>query len=154
MCAFRCPSSDSGSNGEGIFPGADDNASGSAAVMEAARAMVPYQFQYTVVLCLWGAEEAGLVGSYYYASTAAAAGEQIIAVLNTDMILYGPSIGPIGYDILKLNYNDNSLALAQYFSDVAEVYVPQLDLAFNYTTSGGSDHCFILAVRVHGHRWK
>jgi len=131
---------DSGRNGQDIFPGADDNASGSAAVMEAARAMVPYEFQNTVVLCLWGAEEAGTVGSYYYASNAAAAGEEIIAVLNTDMILYGPSIGPISYDILNLDYNDNSLALAQYFSNVSDIYVPQLEVAYNYTTYGVSDY--------------
>jgi len=132
---------DSGNSPYDIFPGADDNASGSSTVMQAARVMAPYEFQYTVKLCLWGAEEAGLVGSYYFAGAAAAAGDSILAVLNTDMIIYGPSIGPIGYDILRLNYNgDSSLALAEYFDGIAEVYVPDLDIGYNYTTSGGSDH--------------
>lgn len=131
---------DSGHNMYDIFPGADDNGSGSAAVMEAARAMVKYRFENTVILCLWGAEEAGLIGSDYFASQAFWQGDSILAVLNLDMILYGPTIGPSSYAILELNYNGWSQELAEYFVSATALYVPELETSLNYTTSGGSDH--------------
>jgi len=131
---------DSGHNGSDIFPGADDNASGSAAVMEAARAMVGYNFDSTVILCLWGAEEAGLVGSSYYAEQAWMNQDSIIAALNLDMILYGPQIGPSNYAIFNINYIDFSEDLADYMVLTTETYVPELDTHLNYTTYGGSDH--------------
>lgn len=62
---------DSGHNPYEAFPGADDNASGAVTALEAARTMLPYQFEYTVKIALWGAEEAGLVGSSFYAAEAA-----------------------------------------------------------------------------------
>ncbi len=131
---------DSGHNPFEIFPGADDNASGTAAVMEAARAMVKYNFDSTVILCLWGAEEAGLVGSYYYAEQAWMNGDSIIAALNLDMILYGPEIGPSNYAILNINHIDYAEDLANYFVSSANTYVPQLDTHLTLSFGGGSDH--------------
>ncbi len=69
-------------------PGADDNASGTAAVMEAARIMSQYNFPYTIVFALWDEEEQGLVGSAYYANQASLAGDSILGVINMDMIAY------------------------------------------------------------------
>ncbi len=69
-------------------PGADDNASGTAAVMEAARIMSQYNFPYTMVFALWDEEEQGLVGSAYYANQASIAGDSILGVINMDMIAY------------------------------------------------------------------
>lgn len=131
---------DSGHNGNDIFPGADDNASGAATVMEAARSMIRYNCEYSVLLCLWGAEEAGLVGSYYFASNAASEGDSILAALNLDMILYGPVIGPIRYDIAQINYNEWSLDLAEYFVSAGDIYVPDLLTDLHPTSGGGSDH--------------
>ena len=71
-------------------PGADDNASGCATVLEAARIMSQYEFPNTVRFVCFGAEELGLIGSEYYAENAFNAGENIVAVMNLDMILYGP----------------------------------------------------------------
>ncbi len=71
-----------------IAPGADDNASGTAAVLEAARILSGYSFPFTVVYALWDEEEQGLVGSNYYATQAAAAGEIIKGVVNMDMIAW------------------------------------------------------------------
>ncbi len=68
--------------------GADDNASGTAAVLEAARILSSYNLEYTVKYALWDEEENGLIGSRDYAQKAAAAGENILAVLNIDMIGY------------------------------------------------------------------
>ncbi len=69
-------------------PGADDNGSGTAAVMEAARIMSQYNFPYTIIFALWDEEEQGLIGSAYYANQAAAAGDSILGVINMDMIAY------------------------------------------------------------------
>ena len=69
-------------------PGADDNGSGTAAVIEAARIVSQYSFPYTIVFALWDEEEQGLVGSEYYATQAANAGDSILGVINMDMIAY------------------------------------------------------------------
>ncbi|HCY75301.1 MAG TPA: hypothetical protein DHV28_05225 [Ignavibacteriales bacterium] len=71
-----------------IAPGADDNASGTAAVIEAARIFSQYNFPFTIVYALWDEEEQGLVGSEYYAMQAANAGDSILGVINLDMIAY------------------------------------------------------------------
>lgn len=69
-------------------PGADDNASGTAAVIEAARILSNYSFPFTIVYALFDEEEQGLVGSTYYAQQAYNAGDSIIGVINLDMIAY------------------------------------------------------------------
>ncbi len=66
-------------------PGADDNASGTAAVIEAARIFTQYNSKYTIIYALWDEEEQGLVGSNYYAQQAALAGDSIMGVINMDM---------------------------------------------------------------------
>ncbi|MCC6637838.1 MAG: M28 family peptidase [Ignavibacteriaceae bacterium] len=71
-----------------IAPGADDNGSGTAAVIEAARILSQYDFPYTIVFALWDEEEQGLIGSAYYANQASAAGDSILGVVNMDMIAY------------------------------------------------------------------
>ncbi|MBK6913946.1 MAG: M28 family peptidase [Ignavibacteriales bacterium] len=69
-------------------PGADDNASGTSAVLEAARIFSQHTFPFTIIYALWDEEEQGLVGSNYYANQAASAGDSIIGVINMDMIAY------------------------------------------------------------------
>ena len=46
---------------------ADDDASGVAAVLEAARILSNYELDYTLIYALWDEEEIGLIGSGYYA---------------------------------------------------------------------------------------
>ncbi|MFF9213057.1 MULTISPECIES: M20/M25/M40 family metallo-hydrolase [unclassified Streptomyces] len=72
-------------------PGADDDGSGTAAVLTAAeclRALVADGRQPTrnVRFVLFNAEEQGLVGSKFYARAAAAAGDRIVGVFQMDMI--------------------------------------------------------------------
>jgi hypothetical protein len=67
-------------------PGADDNASGTAAVLEAARLLSRYTPEYTIMYALWDEEEQGVIGSGYYASNADRTGEDIEGVINVDMI--------------------------------------------------------------------
>jgi len=49
------------------LPGADDNASGCACVLELARVLSHHDHESTFMFCLWGGEEEGLVGSKYFA---------------------------------------------------------------------------------------
>lgn len=67
---------------------ADDNASGVAAVIEAARIFSKYEFSHTIVYALWDEEEIGLYGSTHYADQANVNDEQIIGVLNFEMFGY------------------------------------------------------------------
>ncbi|MBU4461099.1 MAG: M28 family peptidase, partial [Verrucomicrobia bacterium] len=69
-------------------PGADDNASGSAAVLAAAGLFRPYRFERTIRYLLVTGEEQGLYGSAAHAAAAAAAGDNIVAVFNMDMIAW------------------------------------------------------------------
>jgi Zn-dependent M28 family amino/carboxypeptidase len=69
-------------------PGADDNASGSAAVLTAAGIMSQYCFDRTIRYILFTGEEQGLLGSAKYAAAAKAAGDNIVGVLNLDMIAW------------------------------------------------------------------
>jgi hypothetical protein len=120
-----------------IAPGADDNASGSATVLEAARVMAGLDFRYTVRFICFGAEEQGLCGSTYYAQQAAAAGEDIRGVVNADMILYGPP----GMDTFLISYDAQSQTLAQAYQAAAAAYVPELDLEILYDPGAVySDH--------------
>ena len=70
----------------GAAPGADDNASGTAAVLEAARVFSNYTFPYTIVFALWDEEEQGLIGSRAYATYAASNNQKILAYINVDML--------------------------------------------------------------------
>lgn len=69
-------------------PGADDNASGSSAVLEAARILSQYKFKHTLRFVLFTGEEQGLVGSRAYAGKLAGEGVQVLGVFNMDMIGY------------------------------------------------------------------
>lgn len=67
-------------------PGANDNASGMAGVVEAARVLSRHQFPSTIVLAGLSGEEQGLLGGRHMAEIAKAEGWQIVGVLNNDMI--------------------------------------------------------------------
>ncbi|RKY93134.1 MAG: hypothetical protein DRQ13_09835, partial [Ignavibacteriae bacterium] len=71
-----------------LAPGADDNGSGTAAVLETARVLSQQQFPFTIIYALWDEEEQGLIGSAYYAANAASQGDSILGVINQDMIAW------------------------------------------------------------------
>jgi hypothetical protein len=75
-------------DGTSAGPGADDNASGTSALMEAARILKNCQFESTIRLIAVSAEEVGLCGSSDYATRARQQGKNIGGVLNADMIGY------------------------------------------------------------------
>ena len=67
-------------------PGANDNASGMAGAMEAARVLSKYKFENSIVYLGLSGEEQGLFGGKGFAEYAKAQSWEIIGVLNNDMI--------------------------------------------------------------------
>jgi len=67
-------------------PGANDDGSGVAAVMEAARILTKHKFPGTIVYAALSGEEQGLFGGKVLANYAKAQGWNVIAVLNNDII--------------------------------------------------------------------
>ena len=67
-------------------PGADDDGSGTAAVIEAARILGRHSFDRTLIFCCFAGEEQGLLGSRALAKELKALGFDIVAMLNNDII--------------------------------------------------------------------
>jgi len=130
---------------EAPAPGADDDASGTAVVLELARVMSQYHFRKTIVFIAFAGEEIGLVGSTQYAAAAKANNEQIEAVFNNDVVganLLGKTHSVFGVEedsadpdgdtgnMLNVYSTDAPKApshrLAQDFLGIAQRYVPQL----------------------------
>lgn len=86
-------------------PGADDNATGVAAVLETARVVAQAKLSRTLVLACWDQEELGLLGARAYASRAKQNGDHIIAMTSLEMIGYkndAPNSQkiPAGFEVL------------------------------------------------------
>lgn len=69
-----------------ICPGADDNASGTAAILELARRFAARPARRTVVIAAFSGEELGLHGSAFYARNPVIPLEKTVAMINLDMI--------------------------------------------------------------------
>ena len=75
-----------------IHPGADDNASGVAAVLELAAALAakrnenPAAFRQGVLFAFWSGEEMGLIGSSHFAEHPPLALSNVVACVNFDMV--------------------------------------------------------------------
>jgi hypothetical protein len=103
-------------------PGADDNASGSAAVMHIANILRNYQFDCTIRYVLFTGEEQGMYGSYAYAEDMYNQGQNIAGVLNLDMIAFN-TIG--SYPSIELHTrpgNASDLVIANLFKDAVTTY--------------------------------
>ena len=75
-------------------PGANDNASGVALVLEAARILSQRQFDATIIYAVFSGEEQGLWGAELLADTAKARGWDVSAMLNNDIV--GNTVGQGG----------------------------------------------------------
>jgi hypothetical protein len=75
-------------------PGADDDASGVAAVLELARVMSKHSFDATIIFATFAGEEQGTFGSIHFAQQAKAAGMNIAGMFSNDII--GSSLGQNG----------------------------------------------------------
>ncbi|MFF3942741.1 M28 family metallopeptidase [Streptomyces phaeofaciens] len=76
-------------------PGADDNASGVAAMIEIARLLAPVALSSTIKFVAFSGEEQGLWGSTTYAAELHAAGTEVYRVVNLDMVGRPPADGSI-----------------------------------------------------------
>lgn len=129
-------------------PGVTDDGSGTAAVMEVARAMSQYQFRKTIIFIAFASEEYGLEGSSTYAEAAAAKHDQIEAVFNNDII--GSDVTGNGettnryVNVYSEDPNDSpSRQAARYMQEINARYQPGFDvhLVFRQDRFGrGGDH--------------
>ncbi|MEN2282999.1 M28 family metallopeptidase [Algoriphagus sp. SE2] len=141
---------------EGIAPGANDDGSGTAAVIELARVMASREFPATIKFVAFTGEEEGLKGATYLADKAKEEGWEIGAVLNNDIIGNSSSSGTLIKDNLKMRVfsetipaneteemarlrrytgaeNDSkSRQLARYVKELGERYVDQFEVKLIY----------------------
>lgn len=107
----------------GSAPGADDNGSGSAALLTAANIMSRYRFQRTIRFVFFTGEEQGLRGSAGY--VASVVSQNIIAVLNLDMIAYSTQTAPkqrLHTRVPSNPGNPGDMTIANTFVDVVNNY--------------------------------
>lgn len=111
-------------------PGADDNASGTAAVMAIADILSQYHFDCTLRYILFTGEEQGLRGSIAYANDVVALGENVEAVLNLDMLGYNTLGTAPTIELHTRPDNARDLAIANLFADAVAAYninlIPQI----------------------------
>src|SRR6201988_2982281 len=147
-------------------PGANDDASGTAAVLEMARVMAKYEFDATIVFMAVPGEEQGLLGATYYAEQAKQKNWTIDAMFTNDII--GNTLGgngvrdrgtvrvfsegvPSNETTAEANTrrsvggeNDStSRQLARFIKETADSYVPQLKVTMIYRRDRygrGGDH--------------
>jgi PKD repeat protein len=100
-------------------PGADDDGSGVAATLEAARVMRKFGFQDTIKFAFFNGEELGLLGSGYYMQDMKNKNENVQGGIDYDMIGYCQ--GNAQYD-LDLEWNAASAWQGQHYMDVNNRY--------------------------------
>jgi aminopeptidase YwaD len=127
-----------------VFNGADDNASGTAVVMEVARTMKLSQVKpkRTVIFALWAAEEEGLLGSKYYTENPLYPLDKTVAYINLDMEGHGSG---------KVNFS--GVYYAPEIWDLLKARLPK-EIISNVIPGrggpGGSDHTYFLSKGVPG----
>ncbi len=120
-------------------PGADDNASGTAAVLEAARIMSQYMFDHTIKFVAFNGEEQGLLGSAAYCGDIYNQGEDVVGAFNMDMIAYR-GYDPYPPDMI-IYTNTNSQSLAAILRQATLTYTPGLlDPVVIVQNMNASDH--------------
>lgn len=154
-------------DGTADAPGANDDGSGSAAVLECARVMSRHSFPATIIFVTVSGEEQGLLGSGYMAKKAKAANWNIEAVLNNDImgsnnsnqtnIINNTQVrvfseGLPFYDLdkqakmirqLGLENDGKARQLARYVKETGERYVDNLQVVMVYRNDRflrGGDH--------------
>ncbi|MGA9291595.1 MAG: M20/M25/M40 family metallo-hydrolase [Ignavibacteriaceae bacterium] len=148
-------------------PGADDDASGVAVVLELTRIMSRHKFPSTIIFAAVCGEEQGLFGSGHLAEKAKNNNWNVIAVLNNDMVGNSLSGGTLLKDNIQLRVfsegvplyetdemtkirkytsgeNDSkSRELARYIKETGEEYVDQVNVKLIYRIDRflrGGDH--------------
>ena len=154
-------------NSKDDSPGANDDASGVAAVIECARILSKHSFPATIIFVAFSGEEQGLLGSTFLAEKAKKEGWNLDAMLNNDMIgnnqsnetniINNASVrvfseGLPAYELDKSAAGIRSLGqenegrprqLARYVKEVGERYVDDIDVMLVYRNDRflrGGDH--------------
>jgi len=151
----------------GDAPGADDDGSGTSAVLECARIMSRHSFPATIIFVAVSGEEQGLLGSTFMADKAKKENWNIEAVFNNDIMgsnnsnetniidntkvrvfSEGIPVSATEKDVAKirsmgLENDGKSRQLARYIKEIGERYVNNLDVVMVYRTDRflrGGDH--------------
>ena len=145
-------------------PGADDDGSGLACLLETVRILSGIPLEQTVKCLFVSGEEQGLDGSRYFAALAREEGWPVQAVLNNDMI---GNVRASGTELIedhkvrvfsesRSGEDSDARQLARYIKETAGIYVPEQEVVLNYRSDRyrrGGDHSSFLregftAVRV------
>ena len=127
-------------NSEIFAPGADDNASGSAALMHIAEILSGYDFGCTLRYALFTGEEQGMIGSAAYAADVYLQDENLQGVLNIDMLGYSTPGSPSKFVLHTRYSNAGDLAIANLFRDSVGAYGIQLIPDIQQDNKTFSDH--------------
>ena len=120
-----------------LAPGADDNASGTAGIIETARLLKHCTFERSILYCGWAAEEIGLRGSAAFAKDCADQRLDIVGYFNLDMIGYLEE----GSDIhVNLMYTTRDSIIADYVFNFSHVYYPEMRIWQDWLSAGDSDY--------------
>lgn len=124
------------------FAGADDNASGTAVLMEMARVLSTYKNQKTIRFFVTNGEEGGLLGAEHYVRTLKTSGKikELVLAINMDMVGWNSN------GIVELETNAEYDSLAKWFAGLASTYTR---LKSKITLGAwGSDHVPFLKAGV------
>jgi len=133
-----------------FFPGASDNASGVALLLESAQRLLNIDNYYTIEYVFFGAEEIGLIGAYYYAnSLTPAKHHNLMFMINADILLDGEDL------LYMAGYDANGRPGANYITETWDYIAQEINAhyALNlrplpWGVLGPSDQ---LAFLPHGH---
>ena len=109
--------------------GADDNGSGTALLLEVARALSQFKFNCTIEFVAFNAEEVGLVGSSYYVQQASQAGEDILLMINIDMCIWNNPTAPPHEKLWIVYQGTVPYENCERFADTT------LNISYTYTTA-------------------
>jgi hypothetical protein len=118
-------------------PGADDDGSGTAAVLAIASILSQYHFNHTIRFITFSGEEVGTYGSFTYAREASYRGDNIVAVLNMDMIGYANTTE--GGRTLRFFPPPRSRWIAEYATTISKKYNEIIDMKIDTLPSYRGD---------------
>ena len=118
-------------------PGADDNASGTAGIIETARLLSRCTFERSIIYCGWAAEEVGLIGSAAFAKDCAEKLIDIVGYFNLDMIGYLEESSDIHVNLM---YTTRDSLIADYVFNFSHVYYPEMRIWQDWLEWGDSDY--------------
>ena len=120
-------------------PGADDNASGTAGVLEIARILSQHSLKRSIMYVPFNAEELWMVGSLPFVEKCAQEEMTILGVFNLDMLGFFPEdMGPLTMYSGSSKISDR---LWKYYQTVANIYVTDIPTQrFTVGDSYGGDH--------------